>query len=385
MKSSLLLLTRYPYPPVGGDKVKSHNLIKILARNFNLKVIIITDEAYDEQAEKFLKENVNSYSVFRFASNKFKINILKGLFKKTPIQVSYYYFPKVHKKIKQDIENSDIVIANLIRTTRYLEKTEKKKYLDIVDAIGLHYIEATKKTTSLFWKILYAIEGKRVLKYEIKCVSNFNCTFFVNKQEAETYSQYGNTTWIPNGVDSKLLSYNSSPDINSRKVVFFGKMNYQPNVEAISWYIDHVHKHLPDDYEFIILGTSPSKKVLKKAKAYNNIKVTGYVENPYEILCSCSLAVAPMQIGGGIQNKVLESMALGQINVLTSKVANPITGATSGVHFLVEDDPLKMANLIRDILNDRDSYVSIGKNAREIIRNNYTWKQYEDKLLRILT
>jgi glycosyltransferase involved in cell wall biosynthesis len=386
MKKCLLLLTRYPFPPIGGDKVKSYNLIKILSKNFKLRVIIITDEPYNDKGEEFLKNNTDSYYVFRYSSFKFKLNAFKGLFKKIPIQVSYYYFSKIHKKITKDIENADIIIANLIRTTKYLNNTShKNKFLDIVDAIGPHYIEATQKATSLLWKILYYIEGKRVLKYEIECVSSFNCSFFVNKQEAESYSKYGKSIWIPNGVSPKLLNYDLPSKINSRKVVFFGKMNYQPNIEAVIWYIDHIHNHLPIDYEFIILGTSPSKKIIKKTNKYKNITITGYLEDPYEILRNCCLVVSPMQIGGGIQNKVLESMALGQINVLTSKVATPITGAKANTHFLVEDNPQKMVQIINDILTDRDKYDYIGKNARDIIINNYTWKKYEKKLLDMLS
>ena len=386
MKKCLLLLTRYPFPIIGGDKVKSYNLIKILSKNFKLRVIIITDEPYNHDGEEFLKKNTDSYTVFRYSPLKFKLNAIKGLFKKIPLQVSYYYFSNIHKKVLEDIENSDFIIANLIRTTKYLNNTShKKKFLDIVDAIGPHYIEATQKATSLFWKIIYYIEGKRVLNYEIQCIKNFNSTFFVNKQEAESYSKYGKSIWIPNGVSSKLVNYKLPSKISSRKIVFFGKMNYQPNIEAVIWYIDHIHNHLPKDYEFIILGTSPSKKILNKTKKYKNIIVTGYLDNPYEIITNCCLVVSPMQIGGGIQNKVLESMALGQINVLTSKVAKPITGAKVNTHFLVEDQPMKMIHLLKDILINRDKYIHIGKNAREFIANNYTWENYEKKLLRMLS
>jgi glycosyltransferase involved in cell wall biosynthesis len=368
---------------VGGDKVKSYNLVKILYRNYTLKVAVITEEPLTKEIKTFLDENTESYLVFRKSKIACIFRAFLGLFKKEPIQISYYYSKSVHKKIKHDMEDANILIANLIRTAKYVMHEKGEKYLDIVDAIGPHYIEAERKTSSLLWKLLYKIEGKRVLKYERKCVENFNATFFVNRQEAELYSRYGTTEWIPNGVNDNLFKYESNGETN-QKIAFFGKMNYRPNVEAVIWYLDNVHVFLPPTYKFLIVGVFPCREIIDKAKKFKNIEITGYVDDPYEILQNCSAIVAPMQTGGGIQNKVLESMALGQINILTEKAANPICGAIDGVHFLVKNDPAEMIGLITDILNDRYKYEHIGNNARQFIMSNYTWEKYEKQLCNLL-
>ncbi|TWP26758.1 glycosyltransferase [Apibacter muscae] len=384
MKNCLLFLTRYPYPPIGGDKVKSKNMVKILSKNFNLTIVIITDEPYNENSEDFLKKYCTKYFVYRYPKYRFLFNSIKGIIKKEPIQVSYYYFKNIKKKLYLEIENSDFIINNLIRTVKYVEDTEKIKFLDIVDSIGLHYLEAQKKSTSFLWNLVYKLEGKRVSNYEKNCIANFNNTFFVNKNESEFYSKYGNTSWIPNGVNPNLLNYKYTINNKSNKIVFFGKMNYQPNIEAVLWYIKNVHPLVKTDYEFIILGAYPSKEITKYSNKYNNIQVTGYVDDPYKIIASSTMVVSPMQIGGGIQNKVLESMALGQINILTQKVAKPITFGVSNQHFLVEDNPYKMSLLIDDILLNRDKYFRIGLNARKLIKEKYTWDNYELKLLRLI-
>jgi hypothetical protein len=209
-QKTLLLLTRYPYPPLGGDKLKSYNLVKILSKIYDLKVIIITDEILTDEIKIFLETNTSSYTVYRKPKLLCLYHACIGFLKKEPIQVSYYYSKSIHKKIKHDIDNVDILIANLVRTAKYIMYEHKRKYLDIVDAIGPHYIEATKKTSSLFWKILYKIEGNRLLQYEQKCVRIFDNTFFVNKQEADIYAKYGITTWIPNGVNDNLFIYESN-------------------------------------------------------------------------------------------------------------------------------------------------------------------------------
>ncbi|MDR1897541.1 MAG: glycosyltransferase family 4 protein [Prevotellaceae bacterium] len=173
--------------------------------------------------------------------------------------------------------------------------------------------------------------------------------------------------------------------IKKQNIAFLGKMNYRPNIEAVNWYLYNVHILLPSTYKFIIIGVSPCQEVINNAKKFSNVEITGFVDDPYKILQECAVVVAPMQTGGGIQNKVLESMALGQINILTTKAATPIYGATNGIHFLVENDPHLMADLIIDILNNRDKYVHIGNNARQLIKLKYTWKQYEQRLISMLT
>jgi glycosyltransferase involved in cell wall biosynthesis len=379
----LLLLTRYPYPPIGGDKLKSYNLVKILSKNYNLKVIIITDEILTNEIKTFLMENTSSYVIYKKHKLLCMCHALRGVFKNEPIQVSYYYSKFIYKNIKPDIDNADILIANLVRTAKYVMLEQKRKYLDIVDAIGPHYIEAAKKTSSLFWKILYKIEGVRLLKYEQKCVKIFDNTFFVNKQEAESYLQYGSTTWIPNGVNNNLFTYKYT--INKKpSIAFFGKMNYRPNIEAVNWYLDNIHVLLPLNYIFLIVGVYPCQEIINKAKKYNNVEITGFVKDPHQILNECTAIVSPMQTGGGIQNKILESMAIGQINILTTKAATPIYGAHDKVHFLVEDNPYSMANLIIDILNDRSKYLYIGDNAKRLIMTEYTWGKYEQRLNNLL-
>jgi glycosyltransferase involved in cell wall biosynthesis len=382
-KKILLLLTRYPYPPFGGDKLKSYNLVKILSKNYDLKVIIITDEIITDEIKAFLVESTLSYRVFRKTKLLCIYHSLKGLFKNEPIQISYYYSKCIYEKIKQDIDEADILIANLIRTAKYVMYERKRKYLDIVDAIGQHYNDAVKKTSSLFWKIMYMIEGKRLLKYERKCVEIFDGTFFVNKQEANFYSKYGSTQWIPNGVNYKLFTRESNGN-RKQSIAFFGKMDYRPNIEAVNWYLDNVHVLLPSTYRFIIVGISPCKEIINKTRKFNNVEVTGFVDDPYKILQECAAVVSPMQTGGGIQNKILESMALGQINILTTKAAIPISGAIDKVHFLIENDPDSMADLIIDILNNRFQYVYIGNNAKQLIKSEYTWEKCEQKLNNLL-
>jgi glycosyltransferase involved in cell wall biosynthesis len=196
--------------------------------------------------------------------------------------------------------------------------------------------------------------------------------------------KYGNVKWLPNGVNPLLFSYNKFSKEFDNSITFIGAMHYQPNIDAIIWFDRYVLDHIDPTIRFFIIGSNPNIKILNIAKKRKNVIVTGFLEDPYCILNSCSLVVSPMQNGGGIQNKILESMALGKINILTSTCSKPIKGAVDLIHFFVKDNPKEMANLINEVCSNPMKYNQIGINAKELIRNNYTWESHEFKLLKEL-
>jgi len=160
-------------------------------------------------------------------------------------------------------------------------------------------------------------------------------------------------------------------------------MDYQPNIDAVLWFVENVLPHLNRDLKFIVVGAYPKKIIQDLPKTFKNVEVTGYVEDPYLILKSCLCVVAPMQTGGGIQNKILESMALGTINIVSSLAAKPI-GAEHGKHFLVCDDPKEMVNLINKIYENPKNFEYLKVNARDFIKNNFTWQITKKNFLNVI-
>ncbi len=373
----LIILPRIPYPPVGGDKLKSYNFIKILNIIFDLTIVIVTDEKPDKESSIFLEEHSTNFKIFQYPKWRFYLNTIRSIYTRNPLQVEYYYFRRVQVYLNNLEKDNDIIISNLIRTALYLNinlDIEKIKLLDMVDSIAINYSRSKDKVKSIFWKLIYTFEAKRLMKYEEKCIKSFSATFFVNKSESDYWSKFGMTFHIPNGVNESLLAYPNSEDSNT--IVFFGKMNYQPNIDAVLWFVENVLDLLNKNINLAILGAHPSD-IIKKLANRKNISVVGYTENPYLIMSNALALISPMQTGAGIQNKVLEGMALGKLNILSSLAAKPIIGGENGTHFIVEDDPIKLAKRINDIYEDSTSYRLIGINARELIKSNYTWNNYK--------
>ncbi len=246
-------------------------------------------------------------------------------------------------------------------------------------------INHQKTTNSVLFKMIYTIESKRLSCYEPKIINQSDLTLCVNKAEAEDVSRYGNVKWIPNGVNESIFEYNKRDGNYQYSIAFFGAMFYQPNIDAVLWFDKYVLDWVDSKIRFYIIGSKPSKEVCELAKKRSNVIITGFMEDPYLILNSCDVILAPMQNGGGIQNKILETMALGKVNILTTYAAEPIIGGIAGQHFLVEDNPEKMAELVNDVCFSFDKYAMIGKTAKQLILEQYTWTNYKDKLYNAIT
>lgn len=386
-KKCVLLLSRTPAPPVSGYKIKTYNLVKILSELFDLTVIVITDEPENEKNIEFVQKHAKHYHFFSFPKWKFYWNTLKALlFSSTPLQVSYYKFNSVHRQISSVIAEADVIVPSLTRTTEYVLNQKRKRnaviIFDAVDSYALGYARAISKTKSFLWKNIYSIESDRLHKYEKEIISQADATLLVNKDETEYWKQYGNCYLMPNGVKEELYDYDlvKTPE---NAVAFFGKMDYPPNIDAVKWYAKNVLPFLPADMKFYIVGGSPAKSVLKLANRHKNIEVTGFLDNPYDLLSRCLAVVAPMRTGGGIQNKVLETMALGQVNILSSLAATPI-GGVDKKHFLIAETAQEHIDLVNLMHTDRSLRSEIGSDARNFVKQNFSWEKNKQALKEII-
>jgi glycosyltransferase involved in cell wall biosynthesis len=376
----LFLSSRLPYPPIGGDRLKNYWLLKILSKHFEVHLVSITDTHVPEEFHVWGKGIGLTYKVFRKGRGQFYYNTLKGMAtNKLPLQVNYYYFKDVQKYIDEIYERYDLLFATLVRTAHYIINKRKPKILDMADSIGLNYKYSSNRTTSRKWKALYSIEADRLIKFEKSCIEQFDKTLFFNKEEENFFKIPHKTRWIPHGVNEDLLSYHMTDIKYENHVAFFGKMDSQPNIDAVLWFAGNVLPRLNKNIKFVVVGAYPSKAIKDLVRKFENIEVTGFVDDPYLILKSSLCVVSPMQTGGGIQNKVLESMALGTINIVSSLAARAVKGEHQK-HFLVCDDPEQMGDLINNIYKNPKNFEYLKPSAREFIKNNFTWSIYEREI-----
>lgn len=380
-KDCYFLLTRLPYPPIGGDRLRYYNSILELKKFVHLKLIIVTDEKPNADVIRFLEENTDSYKIFTYPKYRFRFNALRAIFSHYPIQVKYYYFKTVEKYCCEHIQAGDFIIANLVRTALYAISFPNKKWVDLIDSLFLNYSRSKLKVSSLFWKMMYTVEAKRLKTFERFCVEKFDATLFTNFNEQKYYAPFGNATWFPNGVNNALFNkkFIEEEKANSPIVVFLGKMDYQPNIDAALWFAEKV---LPLDQtiHLIIAGSSPIKKILELQDQFpGRVTVTGFVDDPYQLMLTADAVIAPMQTGGGIQNKILEAMAIGCVVLTTQLGAQPIIGAENGKHLLICETPVEFVNVINMLHQQKINASNIRMAAKQLMQEKYTWELFSEK------
>lgn len=387
----LLLFPRPLYPQLSGYAMKSKNLVLILSEKYDLTVALLSDHGIDTDEQEFYRSVHAKWICFRIPKWRSYLHCFLGLFSRRPLQVSYYYSRTFQKKVDELSENADVLISVLVRTRQYFMGKEKEKpvIFDMTDSIALNYERSRRNTKSFFWRMIYGVEGKRLERYERECIEKSAVTYLLNRKEYEYWSPFGNVRLLPHGVNEVLRGYDRKDSRFSGSVVFMGKMDYQPNVDAALWYMKNVQPLTGKRIPLLIVGANPARELYAAAASAGNTTITGFVDDPYVYAASSLAVIAPMQTGGGIQNKVLEGMALGKVNIVTSLAAEPITEAKDGVNLLVAGRPEEYVRILNDMADHagtRDEtdmkYKRIGSAASELIWGKYTWKTYGEAFIK---
>lgn len=385
MKKILILSSRVPYPQVGGDRIRIYNTAKTLSKNYEIDLLCLNEGRVESDYLERLKEVFNQVTCFSYHPLRFKWNAFKGLFLKKPLQVSYYYFKEIQRWINERYGDYDLIFCNHIRTVEYIKNIACAKIVDLHDAISMNYARA-KSNAKGWWKVIYSVENKKLLPYEIKTIDEFDKSFIVSDIDRDYLVRNGaereKIVTVPVAVRGEVINRVSKAK-EKYELVFLGKMDYPPNEDAVIYFVESIFpilKREKQNLQFIVVGAKPTKRVLKLRKI-DGVEVTGFMEDPYEYVEASEVFVAPMRFGAGVQNKILEAMALGKPVVTTSLGAGGIKGR-EGEHFLVADKPEEMAEKIANLLESKNRRGSIGRRARALIEEKYTWKRIGEQFLK---
>jgi glycosyltransferase involved in cell wall biosynthesis len=408
-KKLLMISYRFPWPEEkGGYNLRILNLAKILKKEYSLSLLTLVENKKEEKEIENLKKEKIFEDIIYFYQSKIQEykNALAGIFSKLPLQVKYYFSKKMEKWLQKNYQNYDLLYFNTLRTAIYLHYPLSTIHyppmvIDLIDSISLNYSEAKKWNKNLFWQLIYKIEIPRLKNFERKLIkSNHFKKIFISSEFDKKHlikmpnakCQMPNVVVIPNGVKEELFHLPPSTFYSPEKnwLSFFGKMDTQPNQDAAIFFAKEVmplintDKRLisADKLKFYIIGTNPTKRI-KNLENLKDVKVTGYLKNPYEILEKSKVIVSPLRFGAGIQNKVLEAMALGKV-VITSEVgARGISEAQPGKHFEVINSftPRLWQEKIVEFLLHPEKREKMGREARKLIEENYRWSKIEERLL----
>ena len=382
MKTKIVIISsRFPFPLDKGDKLRIFNQIKYLSITHDIYLISLNTDGRITNKEF---DSVNKYckkiDIITLSHITIIINLIKAFILKKPLQVGFFYSKSAHKKIQKIINHikPKWVYSQLIRTSEYTKEYEYN-IIDYMDSLSKG-LERRIKTFPFFLKPIINREFKLTKEYESEIFNHFKKHTIITQNDRKFISHVNNKkiAIIPNGVDTNYY-YPIQKITKKYDLIFVGNMSYPPNIEAVEFLcqlvLPIIHKtHY--NCNVLISGATPHKRVKKLANKYITIK--GWTNDIREIYASGKIFVAPMFIGTGLQNKLLEAMAMGIPCVTTSLANNALLADNSEI--IIANNQEDFASSCIKILNSTEIANNLSKKGLEFIKKTYNWRIINDDL-----
>jgi sugar transferase (PEP-CTERM/EpsH1 system associated) len=296
-------------------------------------------------------------------------------------------------------------------TTHYVPNSEfrtPKLIMDFCDVDSDKWRQYAQRS-SFPKSLLYNLENIRLAAYEQKIAEHFNYSVFVSEKEGERFKQQNphitNLRVISNGVDYEHFSpgqrhkvqgvgsketsfktFHPEPCTLHPVLMFSGAMDYHANVDGIIWFCKEILPKIRlviPRIQLYVVGSNPTRHVQKLGR-HDGIKVTGFVEDVRKYYQMADVCLAPLRIARGVQNKILEAMAMGKPIVSTSMAVQGID-AVNCEQLLVADNPKDFAQVVLRLLSDDEMRRELGSKARQFVKLYYDWRTNLMKLDQLIT
>lgn len=391
MEELLYLAHRIPYPPNKGDKIRSYHLLKHLSQHYRVHLGAFIDDESDRKYHDRVKSLCGETCLVNLNPTVARARSLRGFFSGQPLTLPYYRDAGLQQWVNDILKTRTIgtVLVFSSAMAQYVgHANTTPRIIDFVDVDSDKWLQySSAKKWPMSW--IYRRESKLLLKYERWIAENFSRSTFVSKAEADLFKQLApnavkTISYFNNGVDSDYFSpehdYPNPYGKGKTVLVFTGAMDYWANVDAVTWFsrtiFPAVYARVPE-VEFFIVGARPTATVQALAEL-PGIRVTGSVPDVRPYLAWASLAVAPLRIARGIQNKVLEAMAMGKIVVATAQAMEGID-AIPGRELVVPQNENTFADEVVMLLGDKKRQ-TIGIAARRCALERYSWTKNLERI-----
>ena len=385
MANLLYLVHRIPYPPNKGDKVRSYHILKHLAARHRVFLGTFADDPDDLQHVARLRELCAELRVIELSPRLARLRSVSGFAANEPLSVAYYRNAELARWVDTTLANEaiDACIVFSSAMAQYVAGADAPRTV-LIDFVDVDSAKWAQYANSRWWPLswVYRREGSRLLAFERAAADRATRAFFVTDAEADLFRRLapgcvGRIETIGNGVDTEQYAPSQalpSPfAVGSLPVVFTGAMDYWPNVDGVRWFAEEVLPRVLDalpSAHFTIVGMRPTAAV--KALASAHVTVTGTVPDVRPYLQHAAVVVAPLRVARGIQNKILEAMAMARPVVATDACGAGID-AVNGRHFVTAHDAATMAGAVVSLLRDGEAARMMGNAARARIVARYTW------------
>jgi sugar transferase (PEP-CTERM/EpsH1 system associated) len=379
----VVVAPRLPFPLDKGDRLTVYHLLKYFSERHRVTLISFLEPEQDPAWVDKVAPFCERVELVPLRKPRAYFNCVKGLLGRKPLQLHYYADPDMRKTVDHVVREMkpDLLYAHLIRMGQY---TEPYRALPRVTAFNvsmtLNYRRLAEHASRILGKAFYSVEYRKLRSFEGQFARAFDRILLISKYDLaamECNTPLDNVFFNPHGVDYEYFSPDASVQKMPNTLVFTGNMSYPPNVDAALYLCQEILPLVRDQVpsaQVSIVGTDPTPDVKDLARD-PLIEVTGRVPDLRAYMNRAEIAVAPMRIGAGLQNKVLEGMSMGLPMVITS-VANEGIQAIGGENVVIADSARDFADQIVSLLNNPERRMRLGPTARDFIVRNWSWEKH---------
>ncbi len=375
----LFLTPRFPYPLIGGDRIKSYNLLRHLARHHEVHLVSF-NHGGTPNAEQLRKLEELGVRVHAVPLNPLRAGLrtLTSLYSDRPLEVAFYTQPQFHNVVRKLTTSLrfDLGISFFMRTAEYLKDIPIRKVLVAEDCRALYQSRSKDSSPSFMQQAVRWWEVMKLKRYEPNIVKHFDVTTFVTKTDIDALARWnGGVQYrlLTNGVD--LDEYVFRVDQSERQgILFFGKLNVWANqlmVRRIAERIVPLVRQTMPDVVCSVVGAQPGKLIQR----YGGSKFQFHADVPdiKKFVYRAAVFLHPHIGASGIQNKVLQAMSLG-CPVVTTPTGVQGIEAIHGKHAMIGTTDQELAEHCRLLLNTPELRADLARNARALIERNHSWE-----------
>ncbi len=382
-----MILPRVPYPLEKGDKLRAFQQIKSLSKHNEIILCALNHNRKLDKQKAFgkLQPYCRSINFIDLPWYAIPFNILRAFLKGLPLQVGYFYNAGANRKIKKLFNEyrPDHVYCQLVRTAEFGVHLPAPKTLDYQDVFS-YGVKRRVERSSYWMKPVLKLEYKRLVAYEKKMFLAFDNKTIISYPDRNLMqvSEKDKIAVIPNGVDHTF--FKPMEETKQYDLVFTGNMSYPPNVDAAGFLVHNimplVWERLPET-TVMLAGAKPSAKV--KSLEGSKVKVSGWLDDIRDAYSAAKVFIAPMRIGTGLQNKLLEAMAM-KIPAITTPLANDALRAAHEKEILIGNSARELADHIVRLLTDDKFANDIAEKGYHFVHKHYSWDEATEKLEEIM-
>jgi polysaccharide biosynthesis protein PslH len=396
MAEILFLAHRIPWPADRGDKIRSHNILRHLAAMAPVHVVSFADDARDMGFVPEMEPLFASVYTEIRSKPQWRAGI-EALASGAPVSVNSFASDTMAAHVDGLLSSGNIshIFCFSGQMAQYVPASFTGRFImDFVDVDSAKF-ESYAGQGNPFMRMVNAREGRKLAAFEHGVARRADASLFVSDAEAELFRQRSGITdgrimALGNGIDTIGYDPAGAYPLLAEKpdgpmIAFTGQMDYRPNIEAVTDFavnaLPEIHKQHPGAV-FAIVGRNPPASVLALARN-KGVLATGAVDDVRTWLSAADIVVAPLRIARGIQNKVLEAMAMAKPVVASFCAAEGIDAA-DGVHFRIAKDVKDEARIVCELLSNHAAAQKLGENARRHVVSHYGWASQLSGLCEIM-